>query len=254
MSEKHLNEQFIDMLKYMDTTIKEDNKAGHQWTYCNVTKKKAKNFEQARKQGKYKINCVDGPQWALLACGVASNALSWYGSNGSIAWLNSSAKKNAKKYFDIISTGGKTISQLYSSGLLCDGDILLGYQGFSHTNVYFGNGKSFDSGHAFATPKTGEGAKIKKFIGALQHKTKKVNYILRIKDRAHYRVQAGAFETKEKLDERIALLQSKGYKTQVFEEDGYFKVQVGFFAGKTNADNLAAELQKKGISAFVKEV
>lgn len=247
-----LNERFLQYLKYMDTTMKADNNAGHQWTYCNKTSKKKKGFQEARNAGVYKINCVDGPQWALKACGVAGNALSWYGSNGSIAWLNSNAKKNAQKYFDIIPTGGKTVLKLYESNSLCDGDILLGYQGMSHTNVYYGGGKSFDSGHAYATG-GGQGAKHKKWIGNLSCKGYKVNYILRIKDRAHYRVQCGAFSTQQKFWEQVEKLNAAGYKTMKVEQDGVWKVQVGYFSGKTNAEDYAAKLNKKGFPAFVTE-
>lgn len=248
------NERFLEALQYMDTTLRADNKAGHQWKYCNVTKKKAKGFEQARKQGKYLINCVDGVQWALRIANPKI-PISWYGGNGTIVWLNDHSKADVKKYFKIISTGGKTVSQLYKAGSLCDGDILLGYQGFCHTNAYFGNGgKSFDSGHAYASPKSGEGAKIKKLIGSLAHKGDRVNYILRLKDRAHYRVQAGAYSDKRKFDEQAAKLRKAGFSVTLIEEDGMYKAQVGYFSGKTNADKLVATLKKKGFSAFVKEV
>ena len=33
----------------MNTEMKADKAAGHKWKYCNVTKKKAKGFEEARK-------------------------------------------------------------------------------------------------------------------------------------------------------------------------------------------------------------
>ena len=50
------NERFLDALKYMNSTMKNDNSLGHQWRYCNVTSKKAKGFEEARTKGKYLIN------------------------------------------------------------------------------------------------------------------------------------------------------------------------------------------------------
>lgn len=254
MAEKHLNEKFIDALKYMNTTMKADIKAGHQWKYCNTTSKKAKSFAQARKQGKYLINCVDGVQWALKIAGVPAKALSWYGGDGKIVWCNKNAKAEAKKYFDIIPTKGKSVLQLYNAGLLCDGDILLGYRGCHHTNAYVGNGKSFDSGGSWAKG-SGEGARFTKWIGALAHKSMHPVYILRLKDRAHYRVQAGAYETIEKYNEQIKFLASKGYKNPVkIVEDGMYKVQLGYYSGKTNANKFVAKLKKKGINAFVKEI
>ena len=35
------NEEFLAYLSYMNKTMKADNKAGNQWTYCNNSKKKA---------------------------------------------------------------------------------------------------------------------------------------------------------------------------------------------------------------------
>ena len=245
------NEKFLEALQYMNATMKADNNAGHQWKYCNVTKKKVYGFENKRKAGKYLTNCVDGVQDALRIAGVKATA--WYGGNGKIVWLNDHAKSDAKKYFNIISTGGKTVNQLYKEGQLCDGDILMGYQGFSHTNCYYGGTKSFDSGHAYCSG-SGEGAKFKKWIGAMTYKTKKVNYILRLKDRAHYRVQAGAYTDINKFHEQAALLRKKGFSVVMLQEEGMYKAQVGHFAGKSNAERLLASLSKKGFSAFIKEV
>ena len=247
------NERFLDALKYMNSTMKNDNSLGHQWRYCNVTSKKAKGFEEARTKGKYLINCVDGVQWALKIAGIPSSALCWYGTDGRIAWTKTGAKEAAQKYFSIISTQGKTVKQLYDSGQLCDGDILIGYQGMNHTNCYYGGSKSFDSGHAYCSG-SGEEARFKKWIGSLAHKTKKVNWILRLKDRAHYRVQAGAFSDFDKYNEQAALMRKKGFAATMILEDGMYKVQAGYYSGKTNAEKMVAALAKKGISSFIKEV
>lgn len=245
------NERFLKALRYMNSKMKEDIADGHYWTYCNKSSKKAKSFEAARKQGKYKINCVDGVQWALQIAGV--NATSWYGGDSEIVWCSANAKAKVKKYFDIIETGGKTVQQLYNSKKLCDGDILLGYQGFAHTNCYFGGTKSFDSGHAFCTG-SGEGAVFKKWIGSLRYKHNKVNYILRLKDRAHYRVQAGAYTNITTYNEQAKIIEKAGFKTKQIFEDNMYKIQVGYFSGKTNAQRLIEELKEKDISAFIKEI
>lgn len=247
----HKNEEFLKALKAMNSTVKADNADGHQWKYCNVKSRKGKDFADARKKGKYLINCVDGVVWALMGVGIKS--VSWYGGDGKIVWLNDQAKVDAKKNFDIISTGGKTVAWLEKNARLCDGDILLGYHGMNHTNVYYGNGKSFDSGHAYASG-SGEGAKIKKLIGSLAHKNSKVNYILRLKDRAHYRVQCGAYSDIGKFNEQVELVEKKGFPTTKVVEDGLMKVQVGYFSGKTNAERLAEKVAKKKIDVYVKEI
>jgi cell division protein FtsN len=123
----------------------------------------------------------------------------------------------------------------------------------NHTNSYYGGKYSFDSGHAYASG-SGEGAKIKKFIGSLAHRNNKVAYILRIKDRAQYRVQAGAFSDIQKYNEQVALMRKKGFPAVLIQEDGMFKVQAGLYSGKTNAERLVGALAKKGIASFIKEV
>lgn len=246
------NEKFLEALKYMNRTMKADNEAGHQWTYCNVTSKKAKNFAQARKQGKYKLNCVDGVQWACKIAGIPGSALAWYGQKGgTIAWCSKDAKANAKKYFELIKVGDKTVSWLLNHGRLCEGDILT-YVSMNHTNAYYGKNRSFDSGHAY-TKGSGEGAKFMKWIGSLACKTSKVGYIIRIKDRLHYRVQAGAYYQQEEADKQIARLKKLGYNVIVKKENDMIKLQVGYFSGKENAEKLVQELAKKKIAAFVKE-
>ena len=245
-----IHQKYMQALSYMNKTMKADNAAGHQWRYCNNSRKKAKGFQQARKQGKYLINCVDGPQWACKLAGIPGNALSWYG-HGGIVWCNKNAQKYARKYFDIIKVG-KTVQKCYNQGLLCQGDILL-YQNMAHTNAYYKNGKSFDSGHAYCTG-SGEGAAHKKWIGNLACKGSTVAYIFRIKDRTHYRVQAGAFTDEAKAKEQVELINSKGFKTLVFNEDDMIKIQCGLFDGKENAEKLVQKLAQKGIASFIKEL
>lgn len=245
----HFNEVFLEKLSYMNKTMKSDISAGHVWKYCNSSGKKASGFEQARKQGKYLVNCVDGVQWAMKMAGC--NATSWYGSTGKIAWLNNHAKADVEKHFTIIPVDNMTVKQLYDKKLLCDGDILT-YVNMSHTNAYIGHGKSFDSGHAYCTG-SGEGAVFKKWIGALSCKSSKVAFILRAKDRAHYRVQCGSFSVRENAEKVKAKLVKLGYGCELKQVGDQTKVQVGHFDGKTNAEAMRDELVSKGIAAIITE-
>jgi hypothetical protein len=54
------NDLFLQALKEMNATMKQDIKDGNLWKYCNVTKKKEKTFFMARKNKKFLVNCVDG--------------------------------------------------------------------------------------------------------------------------------------------------------------------------------------------------
>lgn len=249
MAEKHLNEKFLDALKYMDSELKKDIAAKKPWKYTN-TKKRYPTFEKARKMNRL-TNCVSGVQMGFFMAGLPAATTHWYGSMGKIVYTSAAGKEAVKKYFDIIKVND-TVLNLYTKGKLCDGDVLI-YANMNHTNAYIGNKKSFDSGHAYANG-SGESAVFKKWIGGLAHKSAKVAIILRLKDRAHYRVQAGAYNDINKFNEQVALLKKKGYNSSKLVEDGMYKVQLGYFSGKTNADKLCAELKQKGISAFVREV
>ena len=240
---KTLHEKYMDAMAYMDKTLRTDNAAGHQWKYCNVTSHKAKDFESARRQGKYLLNCVDGVQWAAKIAGIPGSALAWYGSRG-IAWCGQNAQANAKKYFQIIKVGNKTVKQCLDQGLLCEGDILT-YVSLSHTNAYYKDGKSWDSGHAYCKG-SGEHAPFTKWIGSLRYSTSKVAFILRIKDRKHYRVQAGAYNDEKMAKDKQKLLQDK-FKigSTIKKEDGMFKIQLGYYDGRENAEKYRKTVLKK---------
>lgn len=244
------NEKFIDAMKDINRVMKEDIKAGRQWKYTN-TKKRNTSFAAARKAKNYVTNCVTGVDWALKIAGISGAALDWYGAPGKIVYVSSGAKEAVKKYFTIIDAKGKTVSQLYKNHELCEGDILT-YVNLSHTNAYVGGKQSFDAGHAYCKG-SGEGAPFTKWIGNLAHQTAKVKYILRIKDRAHWRVQTGAFSTKTALNKHLKELKAKKISYTTFEEEGMQKVQVGYFDGKENAEAKVAELKKLGFAAIIKE-
>ena len=252
------NERFLAALKNMNAVMKDDVKAGRKWRYTNSSAKQAHTFDIARKKGLRNTNCVLGVWWGLRAAGVPDSALHWMGVKGKISWTKTGAKAQAEKYFRIIATGGKTVQQLYDKMLLCDGDVLLGFQSMNHTCVYYGGStgkKSFDCGHAYTTGGSGEGALFQKWIGGMTCKSNRVNYILRLKDRSHYRVQAGAYTSIAEYNKRAALVVSKGFpKPEQKIEDGYYKVQVALCDGLSNANRLVAQLQSKGIDAFVKEI
>ena len=84
-----------------------------------------------------------------------------------------------------------------------------------------------------------------KWIGNLVHGNAKVAYILRLKDRTHYRVQTGAFSTKTELNNHIKTLKSKKIAYDLKTVGANTIVQVGYFSGKENAQRWAADFTKK---------
>ena len=245
----HLNEKFLQSLCYMNSEMKKDTKEGKQWRYTNVKKRYAK-FEDARKHNRL-TNCVSGVQMGMLMAGLPSATTHWYGSQGKIVYTTEKGRNAVPKYFDILKPN-KTVNTLYKNGELCDGDILI-YCGMNHTNAYYGGESSFDTGHAYCNG-SGELAVFKKWIGNLVYKTTKVGVILRMKDRAHYRVQAGAYSSETEYNKMAQVLISKKVPFTTVHEDGMIKIQLGHYSGKTNAERYAAQMQAKGINCFVKEL
>ena len=243
------NERFLESLKYMDAEMRKDKSAGKPWRYTNV-KKRYSRFEDARKHNRL-TNCVSGVQMGLLMAGLPSACTHWYGAGGKIVFTSNEGREAVKKHFDV-KTVNATVNSLYKDNKLCDGDILI-YQNMNHTNCYYGGAKSFDSGHAYCKG-NGELAVFNKWIGNLAVKTAKVGCILRLKDRAHYRVQAGAFSDINKYNEHVEMMRKKGFATSMLIEDGLYKVQAGSFSGRTNAEKLVSLLAKKSIPSFIKEV
>ena len=248
-----INDRFLANLKAMSATMRAETKAGKKWKYKNSNQEHT--FADARKKNNRVVNCVLGVRWGLRGL-IPDNALQWWGAKGKIVWSNDKAKERAKKYFDIIKVGNKTVNQLYKQGMLCEGDILT-YMSMVHTNCYIGEKKSFDCGHAYCIGQT-----FRKWIGNLACKTHKVNYIFRLKDRSHYIVQGGAFYDKAKANERISLLKKYGIAAVINEVDDMYKIQLGYFNSKENAEVFAKKVNKKKIKelangtlgAFVAEV
>ncbi|WP_391558029.1 N-acetylmuramoyl-L-alanine amidase [Robertmurraya sp.] len=66
-----------------------------------------------------------------------------------------------------------------------------------------------------------------------------------------YRVQIGAFRTRENAERLAERAISKGFETYVYQEDGLFKVQIGAFADRSRAEELASRAEREGFDAFV---
>lgn len=171
---------FIAALKAMNKQIKADIVDKKQWRYYNG-RRSEKTFDAARKAGKYFTNCSGGVYWGLKKAGLATgNQCNWYGTKGGIRWVAADGEKKAKEIFDIIDFKGKTVGKAINDGSLKPGDIIT-YKTISHTNVYIGNGKSFDAGHAYCK-ESGEGAKFIKWIGSTPYKNYQIAQVLRLKD------------------------------------------------------------------------
>lgn len=174
-------DKFISALKAINTIMLKDTAAGLFWQYFNG-KRSEPTFAATRKAGKRWTNCFGGPAFAhKRAKTVPSEGLGWYFVKGGIHFLSKEDEKNFYEYFDLIKIEGKkTVKQAMKDGTMQKGDMV-GYMSIGHTNVYLGNGKSFDSGHAFCEG-SGEGARYKKWIGPTPYQGYKIWGLARLKE------------------------------------------------------------------------
>lgn len=269
-------QKFIAKLMQYDQYMQYDNKNKKQWVYYNG-KKSAKTFWNARKNNKRWTNCVSGVQWAAVDSGLCgSDGICWYGQKGgNIRWTTKNAEANAKKYFNIYHINGKkTVKECVSDGTIKPGDIIT-YVSMNHTNVYLGNNRSFDSGHAYCA-KSGEGAPFKKWCGGLSHGSQKVGCILRaknsttqpsnkpatpeapkttpstpnVKSDVKYRVQCGSYKDVKNAKAMVKKMTAKGISASVTNH-GLWIAQAGIFSDKSNADRLAKTISAKGLPVAV---
>jgi len=233
----------VSSMKHLNTVMKKDNKAGHQWRYYNGKRSKS-TFEATRKAGLYITNCMGGVAFACKYAGVPASALQWYGGMDKIVWLSDRAKENAHKYFDVYRIK-RTVRDCIKKGILQPGDLVT-YRSISHTNAYYGNNKSFDAGHAFCHG-SGEGAPYYKWIGTTPYKGYHVAYIFRLKGDYTYRVQVGAYAKKANADKRVAeVAQASGFGCFVEQTDRY-RVYCGSFKNFQNAIDRIDDLERAGI-------
>lgn len=244
-----------------------DIKHGHPWRYYN-NKRSAPTFWETRDRELYITNCMGAVSFALKDIGIPASALQWYGSVGEIRWLNDHAKKDAEKVFKITKVGNKTVKKCISDGTILPGDVIT-YMTMAHTNIYLGNGTSYDGGHAYCKG-SGEGAEYQKWVGEVAHESAKVGYVFRIKTEANtrklvYRVQIGAMNTEQSANALAAECKKKtkpitedGEGLSAFPEkmsDGKWHVFCGSFNKNSGAQERLALLKKPRLypDAFIKQ-
>lgn len=157
-----------------------DKKAGIKWHYRNPGRYVSEQWPQALAKNKRCCNCALLARWALKEAGLISKNTFFYGKqDGTIQW-SSSSKADIEKKCDVIKIGNKTVNQLEASGDLKPGDVVT-YKGMRHTNIYAGNKKWYDAGHAYCSG-SGEGATFTSWYGSQKYGGNTVGYIIRKKD------------------------------------------------------------------------
>ena len=142
-------QSFLNALDRMSTKVEKDHKNGKSWHYTNSHTEGT--FAKERKNGR-EVNCALSASWALIEIGIlepGETIYKAYNKKSGVNSLQGSAASKIKKSnkVKIIDCDAKTPKQLEKEGKLKPGDIMLWYN-VQHTNVYAGNKKFYDSGHA----------------------------------------------------------------------------------------------------------
>ena len=235
--------KILAAMKRMDTIVRQDIIDRLFWYYFN-TKRSEPTFDKTRAAGKRWTNCMGGIIFACKLAGIPASALQWYGAKDKIQWLNDTAKADAKKHFDIFRIK-RTVKECVEKGILIPADIIT-YMDMMHTNAYYGNGKSFDTGHAYCNG-SGEGAKYSKWIGSLAHPNRKIAYIFRLKGNNVYRVQVGSYSQKANADKRVLQVAQKSGFGCFIEQTDMYRVYCGSFEQFKMAINRLNDLNDSGV-------
>ena len=242
----------LDQCKKFQKQLKDDRKAGKDWEYHNPSRYLEEQWGEALKKEKRACNCALLARWALKEAGLIPQETGiFYGKlGGTISW-GAGTKAAVTKTCDLIRIGDETVGQLIEDGTLQPGDIVT-YVDIQHTNIYAGNGKWYDAGHAYCSG-TGEGAVYKSWHGEGQYNSQKAGYIIREKSGSgQYTVQAGSFTVKSNAEKRFRKIKKAGFDVIVKKQDGAYKVQCGVFSVKANAEKLVKKLKKAGFDAIIK--
>lgn len=160
--------------------LEEDLANGTRWEYHNPSKYLEEQWELALKNKKYASNCAHLARLAMKEAGlIPQDTGIFYGKlGGSISW-GKGTKAAVQKNCTLISIQTKTVKQLINEGKLQPGDIVT-YVSLQHTNIYAGNGKWYDAGHAYCSG-SGEGAKYNSWYGDGKYDNQLVGWIIRKK-------------------------------------------------------------------------
>lgn len=242
----------IAACKVFQMQLQSDIAAGHDWEYRNPSKYLEEQWAKALKKEKRACNCALLARWALKEAGlIPQDTGIFYGKlGGTISW-GAGTKAAVTKTCDLLKIGNKTVKQLIASGDLQPGDIVT-YVDLQHTNIYAGNGKWYDAGHAYCKG-SGEGATYKSWYGDGQYDNQRVGYIIRRRASSNeYIVQTGVFAVKANAEKLFRKLKKRGFDAIVKKRSGQWVVQCGVFSVRKNAEALAKQLKKAGFSAIIK--
>lgn len=244
---------FLSTLLKFQEQLQSDIASGRKWTYSNVGC--SVKMSTALEKGNRKCNCALLVRWALRKLGLLNGDNWWGEKGGKIVWKGTS-KEQMLKHFDLIHVSGKKmVNQAIKDGTLQLGDIVT-YVNMGHTNVYAGNGKWYDAGHAYCKG-TGEGAVFKSWYGNTVYGAQPIGYILRRKgteqpeEKLHI-VREGSYIKKANADRRCIEINNAGIDCIVKRVGDMWWTQCGAFKELENAEERVRQLKNAGFDGIIK--
>ncbi len=244
---------FLSTLLKFQEQLEKDIASGRKWIYSNSGC--SSKMSTAIKKDNRKCNCALLVRWVLRKLGLLNGDNWWGEQGGTIVWRGTS-KEQMLKHFDLIHVAGKrTVDQAIKDGTLQPGDIVT-YVNMGHTNVYAGNGKWYDGGHAYASG-SGEGAVFKSWYGNTVYGSQPIGYILRrrgseqTEEKLHI-VREGMYIKKANADRRCIEINNAGIDCIVKRVGDMWWTQCGAFKELENAEERVRQLRARGFDGMIK--
>ena len=224
------------------------------WRYYNSNV--SGTFAAALKNNNRRANCATIANWVLRELKVFKSGMYFWGRLGGTLACSEQTMKALTTYCKVIHVNGKkTVQKALKDGTLQPGDIVT-YVDIQHTNIYAGDGRWYDAGHAYCK-ESGEGAKFISWYGKTLYYDQKIAYIIRYKEpkQTIYRVQVGAYTDKANADLKAEEVTKKSGFPCFEEKTDMIRVYCGSFTEKANAKKRMQKLTSAGIlGVFIKKV
>ena len=239
----------ITAMKKIWARVKDGIKNGEDWRYYNS--KTSATFDAAIKNKNWRANCATIANWCLRMLGVFKSGQYMWGKSGEISCSDGTMDTLKEKCTLIHVNGKKTVDQCIKDEWLRPGDIVM-YQNLWHTNIYAGNGKWYDAGHAYCR-ETGEGAKFIKWLGGTVYGDQPVSYIITYPKREKvYRVRVGIYKQKTNVAAiRAKIKEATGLDCFIEHFSDGIHVFCGSFGKKKDANERRKLLMDKKFDAKV---
>ena len=185
VQEKSYHLLILEAAARAQTWFEEWTAAGGHWEYHNDGTC-MHTFQEAYETGLTGTNCAHGVCLVIRESGIVPESMpDFFGwEDGTIKWKDDAAEPMIRAVADIYEyRGSATVGELIAQGVIWPGDVVT-YTGFTHTNLYAGNGYWYDFGHANCV-RDGDGAWFSGFVSRHDWDGSRVGCVIHWRDDAN---------------------------------------------------------------------